>query len=384
MYWINNWVLLVEGFKNSAIYDFKSGKVFSINDNAYQIIEKKINNLALKKSENNYIDRLIENHLWCESFCPSKYQNNLKYSPELHFSWLEITNLCNLRCVHCYKGEENNKQYPNQLDINQWRDIIDQLSRMNCKSIQFIGGEPLLCLYLNNLIQYAYFKGIRDITVFTNGTLINEDFIKIFKEYNVKIRVSLYGQNSEVHERVTQIKKSFEDTKNALIKLKNEKIPTTVSVIIMKENEDYIEEIKTFINNLGYSFDGFDIIRQVHGECQYHHFPQDINIVKQRVRYEPDFYSNYTFFRKALIANSCWNGKWAITVNGEVIPCIFERNIVFGNIHDKPLQEILGCKKTEYYWTITKDKIKYCKLCEYRYCCKDCLKITNQYPLKKV
>lgn len=64
------------------------------------------------------------------------------------------------------------------------------------------------------------------------------------------------------------------------------------------------------------------------------------------------------------------NGKIAITSCGDVLPCIFSRNDIVGNIkadnEDYLKNEII--KK----WSITKDNIEVCKDCEYRYCCHDC------------
>lgn len=42
---------------------------------------------------------------------------------------------------------------------------------------------------------------MKRIDVFTNATLINEESIKIFKETNANVRISLYGSNQETHEK---------------------------------------------------------------------------------------------------------------------------------------------------------------------------------------
>lgn len=44
----------------------------------------------------------------------------------------------------------------------------------------------------------------------------------------------------------------------------------------------------------------------------------------------------------------------------------------YGNIKSTSLVDVCALRKFRSYWFITKDKIKVCKDCEYRYVCNDC------------
>ena len=44
----------------------------------------------------------------------------------------------------------------------------------------------------------------------------------------------------------------------------------------------------------------------------------------------------------------------------------------FGNIRNTKLEDAYSQEKFKKYWNITKDKIKVCKDCEFRYICTDC------------
>lgn len=84
---------------------------------------------------------------------------------------------------------------------------------------------------------------------------------------------------------------------------------------------------------------------------------------------EPINESTYTFNRQN---NSCWGGKFAVTGDGKVRPCIYS-SIVIGDILGEDVAEILD--KLQTYWRITKDKVEKCKECELRYVCFDCREI---------
>ncbi|MBN2260739.1 MAG: hypothetical protein JW702_09345 [Clostridiales bacterium] len=71
--------------------------------------------------------------------------------------------------------------------------------------------------------------------------------------------------------------------------------------------------------------------------------------------------------------NSCWGNKIAITNDYKIRPCIYS-NIVIGEIKKDSIDSIIRlCKQR--YWSITKDKVKDCNICELRYVCFDCREI---------
>ena len=47
-----------------------------------------------------------------------------------------------------------------------------------------------------------------------------------------------------------------------------------------------------------------------------------------------------------------------------------ERKIIYGNLKEKPLKELLYDNK--HFLMLTKDNINSCKYCEFRYACFDC------------
>jgi radical SAM protein with 4Fe4S-binding SPASM domain len=55
-----------------------------------------------------------------------------------------------------------------------------------------------------------------------------------------------------------------------------------------------------------------------------------------------------------------------------VIPCIFARNQICGNVLQASLPAIVNGEKMQNCWHTTKDKVEKCQDCEYRYACGDC------------
>jgi SPASM domain peptide maturase of grasp-with-spasm system len=77
-------------------------------------------------------------------------------------------------------------------------------------------------------------------------------------------------------------------------------------------------------------------------------------------------------FMENKLYNSCLNRKISIDAAGEIRNCP-SMNKSYGNIASRPLKDVID--KEEHFkklWTINKDQISTCKVCEYRYMCTDC------------
>lgn len=67
--------------------------------------------------------------------------------------------------------------------------------------IQFFGGEPLLnykiidvvCSYCNELVKSGKLEKLPQFAIVTNGTVINNEIIRLFNKYNINVTISLDG-----------------------------------------------------------------------------------------------------------------------------------------------------------------------------------------------
>ena len=359
--------------KKNAIYDLNSNKVYSINDIARDIINRVIiqGQQPQSKTESDYIKSLNSNGLYDNEFKAVEYKIDTQCDVSLNFVWLEITQACNLKCLHCYAGEIH-KQSINILSFDNWINIINQLYNVGCRRIQFIGREPCIYQKLISLINYVGEKGFEAITVFTNATIITDELIDCFKRNNATIRFSLYGHTEQIHDAITQQKGSFEKTVSNIKRLMELKIKVSPAVIVMRENQHCTEEIKTFIESLGLKYSGYDVIRNIFGGTQTNHTPTNHDVINNSKFSKPEFFINEDMFKKGWLTNTCWYGKFAITETGAVIPCVFERNIILGDLKKQSIQDVLESEILKKYWFLNLNQVEVCKDCEFKYSCRDC------------
>lgn len=147
---------------------------------------------------------------------------------------LEITAGCNLRCVHCYMS--NHKDCNKQLSFEQIKQVLDILCANGVLFLTFSGGEPFYRKDFKEIYLYAKEKGFL-IEIYTNGILINEEWIKIFKDYPpLLIDLSIYGTSNETYERVTGVKYSFDKFIHVLELLHNADIRFSIKAPLLSVN----------------------------------------------------------------------------------------------------------------------------------------------------
>ena len=93
-----------------------------------------------------------------------------------------ITSSCNLHCTGCYSraNDSCSDEVPlNQLSDDEWEDIFKQAKELGISFIVLAGGEPMIREDVIN--KASNFPEIL-FPIFTNGTLLNEDYMKLFDD----------------------------------------------------------------------------------------------------------------------------------------------------------------------------------------------------------
>lgn len=101
---------------------------------------------------------------------------------------------CNLNCAYCYQRNLQGNHYP-PYNLDAVMGTAWQLHKGNSGELVVLhGGEPLLLPFddIERVLRETYqMQGYTSIN--TNGTLINEDMIKLFKRYKTSVAISFDG-----------------------------------------------------------------------------------------------------------------------------------------------------------------------------------------------
>ncbi len=156
----------------------------------------------------------------------------------INYLRLAVTDRCNLRCNYCMPSEgidfvKNDKLFT----IAELSRLSEILVRQGIDKIRITGGEPFVRKDLMVLLRHlSQLKGLTDISITTNATLIGEhiDELKTLGIRNVN--VSLDAINRETFERITR-RDQYDTVHNNLIRLISEGFNVRINFIVL-ENQN--------------------------------------------------------------------------------------------------------------------------------------------------
>lgn len=116
-----------------------------------------------------------------------------KYKINLH-----ILEACNFRCRQCFSKFGTEKL----LSVKDWKKIVDNcIAGADVAEFNIAGGEPMLYPELVKLVKYIRNKGVK-ISLITNGSLMNEEWIKNYAGLYETIGFSVDSINDETNRKI--------------------------------------------------------------------------------------------------------------------------------------------------------------------------------------
>ena len=291
---------------------------------------------------------------------------------------IELTYRCNLHCTHCYCPPSERSE---EFTTEEWISIIDGMADMGCLFLLLTGGDPLLRKDFAEIYRHAKQRGML-VTVFTNGTLIDEKILALFDEWPpAMVEISLYGLTREVYEQVVAVKGSYERCLDGISKVLAAGHPLALKCPATTENAHEIPALQAFAKDLGVEF-RYDpaILATMRGEKHPHELrltPEKI-VALERMDAEKDrAWGEYLGEQQANPPESqklftCGAGKNSLHVDptGNVQVCLMVKNFRH-NLREQPLEEIYE-REFPKILAIEREPDSKCGSCASRSTCHNC------------
>ncbi len=121
----------------------------------------------------------------------------------LKYAVLELTNRCNLRCVHCASNSGPPRE--GEFSTDRWLSVLGELADLGGEEITLIGGELLLHPGWETIAREVGRLGMR-LVIITNGLMVDDRVFDTFVDVNPHIiGVSLDGTNPETMQRMRRV-----------------------------------------------------------------------------------------------------------------------------------------------------------------------------------
>ncbi|GAB6148744.1 radical SAM protein [Stetteria hydrogenophila] len=318
-----------------------------------------------------------------------------------------MTNMCNLRCKHCYQRAD--RPLPNELTLEEKVRVIDQLDRAGVAAIALSGGEPTIHPNFYTVLHEIARRGIY-ASVATNGWMFaNIENLKKAAKLGLRyVEVSVDSANPRKHDEFRGVRGSWERAVKALENAVKLGVNHGMAVTVTKTNIDEVEDLLDLAESIGVKrvvFFNFvpvgrgrenmwldldpvereEFLRTIYKEMRRRRLeivstaPQYGRVALQLSGGEEvaptHFYVGENPVVKALaeFVGGCGAGRIyaAIEPEGTVTPCVF-LPVPVGNLRVKTFQEIW---EGSLLFKMLRDRSKlkgFCGKCPYRNMCGGC------------
>ncbi|UXD21828.1 heme biosynthesis protein [Ignicoccus pacificus DSM 13166] len=320
-----------------------------------------------------------------------------------------FTNMCNLRCKHCYQRAD--KPLPDELTLDEKLDVVRQFDEAGVAAVALSGGEPTIHPHFYKVVEAFSERGIY-VAVATNGWLFaDKKYLVKAKEKGVRyIEVSVDSADPKKHDEFRGIPGSWKRAVQTLRNAVDIKLNHAMAVTVTKNNIDEIDDILNLAEEIGvwrvvfFNFvpvgrgkeimdldlspeEREEFMKKIAKEMtkrkmeiyttapQYSRVTMEVLGTTLPTHFSAPTDTSYSKVVSALaeFVGGCGAGRIyaALEPNGDVTPCVF-LPIVVGNVRQKHFREIWETSELFLKLRDRNNLSGYCKVCPYREVCGGC------------
>ncbi len=252
--------------------------------------------------------------------------------------FVELTSACNERCLHCYAGA--GPQRRRGLDRLTCEALVDDGAALGFQRLQFTGGDPLLCPFLPDLVARAADLGVGEREIFTNGIALSAQLLARLRPSRPSFALSVYSHDPAVHDAITATEGSHRRTIAALQRVLAAGLAVRAAMVVMAQNASHVAATVSFLERLGVEHVGVSPSHEVGRGGRFERSVDppasgvscaDVSSTEPPREPTPG---------DPRLPPQQPRGKLCVTFDGEVVPCIFNREMVLGRLDQRRLRDI--------------------------------------------
>lgn len=172
---------------------------------------------------------------------------------------IELTNACNLKCIHCYGGFGDKSEF---MSIDDVYKVLDELNDMGVMVIELTGGEISMHPNFNEIITYALSLDFNRISLLTNGVKLEQSTLELIIENKDRIFIQIDFQSfdDKYLEWFTKRKNTLNSITHNIKVLANHQVPMRIATMVTNRNMMELEKIADWVHGLGIKLWGLGLV----------------------------------------------------------------------------------------------------------------------------
>lgn len=292
---------------------------------------------------------------------------------------IQVTNKCNLYCLHCYA--ESGKAARKELSTQDILNLISEFSDMGGVKIFLTGGEPLVHPELDTIIAHAK-KLHLFVYLSTNGYTVTEKRVDRLVELGVgAVNVSIDGCIADTHDTFRGKKGVFEKAMRAIDLFLSKGVACASQTTLFTGNLDQCVDIVNTLRPRGVSKCYF--VRMLPSGRGAKHLDLIPTMEQYRIYREKEYRNRRLMYGDEVYPHSLKQKKWRcsaavsqiyVQANGHCYPCPSLATDMFslGKYPDSKLKKIWTDESGKLLdiRAFNSNKIEKCQECEHKRFCR--------------
>ncbi|MFQ5806680.1 MAG: radical SAM protein [Phycisphaerae bacterium] len=339
-----------------------------------------------------------------------------RFSAPLFSVW-NFTNLCNLRCRHCYQDAAP-ARLDDELTLDEKLNLVDQMAEQYVPMIAFAGGEPTISPHLLPVLRHCRQYGIHT-SVATNGGTMTPKLAAELAEAGARyIEISLDSVRPERHDAFRGQPGMWHRTVHGMrCVVEQDGLRLGVAMCVHQDNYAEVEDMLQFASDIGagclahFNFipvgRGLEMAGSDLTPAQRERMLQTFNRWMQSGRI--GIISTAPQFGRVCLAHApveglqacshagsgggekarviakylgaCGAGRTYVCIepNGDITPCVYLPHRLLGNIRRRSFIDIF---RNNEFWEVLCDRDRrthHCEVCEFKNYCGGCRARADAY-----
>ena len=208
---------------------------------------------------------------------------------------ISITNRCNVKCFYCHHDGIVPEAY--EMTSQEIERIVIVAKEIGIEKIRLSGGEPLIREDIIDIVSKISSVGFRDISLTTNGVLLEKYAEELYKAGLTRVNVSFDTLNPETYRFITK-RDYMELAKNGIQRaVKVGLNPVKVNMVVMKGiNDSEIWDMFRFCRATGAVLQLIELLKMQN--CQESEFFDEYHYDMGELEYELNEKSTHVKTRK--------------------------------------------------------------------------------------